>query len=854
MERLGHPRTAEGEFLEPGEPLRGIPTEAAGSWDFTSDSGSFSHFFKGWMGLIHWPVEPYVTAWIPALQPSFGLARWAFPLNSMTFQPGALAMSFQLADLRLRFNIPVDTYLISGFLDWVNIDENGNEVDIDVGSGETVFDDQGRLSYLHDFDVESKTHKVVAHGVPEEELEAKDLRETQVYVYKRMPDGSLALLADTVQVRTEYTRDMQEGGSVHDARFQAKIHGKRANRSSAGGFRYGPSEIQVYPGDKLLAVAVDRAGGYVGMQEVTAPSRAETGFLDIPFFMKMYPPDIEVEVEREYKLFGISEGQKATSLIGFEGAALQSDEQIRLRTKWMYNDCSGDPPQALPRDIPPMSVRYAEINQGGNGSKLGTDDVKPGHHTLNLKLPRTAEGFPTHHLYLHVDPRGENPTFATRTSPSGPCAEGLGRPCKSAQVTPVVLKRYTVEQVGDHGLAPATIPIQTPNTCQPLEKDVVEVETVREREPVRYTPEEVGDHGTDPKIIDGKFVLNVEKHEETRVDEFGNLFVVTVVDAYILEELKEEKAKAYIVKERIKAPEMQYSIFGFDVKHLCLEADAATQQALNCEEEEGRREDIWPEGSDEKKDTIASINFSLYDFASAVMDFKDPGQVALEDIERTFVFETSDGQQHTIRVVQGTVIVDGGEGKPEIVDGIVVFGLENMIGTGEKVNPTDFQFFRLLLQGDEGNVLWEFDLPELSGRSVALEPTVEGHSDWLEASGLTLIRVEIDGELYPESDLDLRSETNADTRARIVGREDIDGEEFYRVEAEKDDAELRWGRMIVDLRNVGRYAKPGSRIVISAYDVTGSGTSAAERIGDLTIQIQNIRTQVLIGSFSGISK
>ncbi|KFE70050.1 polymorphic toxin-type HINT domain-containing protein [Hyalangium minutum] len=142
--------------------------------------------------------------------------------------------------------------------------------------------------------------------------------------------------------------------------------------------RYGPSTLsrvasrrdsqRLLPGDRLVVFAVNHATGYSGMEVVTVPSvnqssRAEDGScpaddaaggpmavqdgsrtvsvsrctlqdLGIEADLKLYPPEIDVRVERQSRAEGSSQEALEPSLVRHKGAATTRDNFVSVATHW----------------------------------------------------------------------------------------------------------------------------------------------------------------------------------------------------------------------------------------------------------------------------------------------------------------------------------------------------------------------------------------------------------------------------------------------------------------------------------------------------------------------------------------
>ena len=74
---------------------------------------------------------------------------------------------------------------------------------------------------------------------------------------------------------------------------QAAIQRERNNR------------YRLKAGDELLIVAINRASGHTGVMKVATPT-SEDGMIDISGDMDLYPPEVKVDVTRQFKIrFGV---------------------------------------------------------------------------------------------------------------------------------------------------------------------------------------------------------------------------------------------------------------------------------------------------------------------------------------------------------------------------------------------------------------------------------------------------------------------------------------------------------------------------------------------------------------------
>ncbi|HEX8705547.1 MAG TPA: carboxypeptidase regulatory-like domain-containing protein, partial [Myxococcaceae bacterium] len=192
-------------------------------------------------------------------------------------------------------------------------------------------------------------------------LSQDDVRSTEVHFF-REDDPSTPLVSYTV-VHPESC----EGSPT-------RPHGRYAK------VRYGPASTlgrmqasrhngqRLLPGDRMVVFAINHATGYSGMEVVTIPSvnrssRAPDGScplddaaggpvpvrdggrtvlishctlqdLGITANLKLYPPELDIRVDRRARAEGVSRGDMEPSLIRHHGAATTRDDFVRVATHW----------------------------------------------------------------------------------------------------------------------------------------------------------------------------------------------------------------------------------------------------------------------------------------------------------------------------------------------------------------------------------------------------------------------------------------------------------------------------------------------------------------------------------------
>ncbi len=157
-------------------------------------------------------------------------------------------------------------------------------------------------------------------------------------------------------------------------------------------------------GEPLQVVVINRATGYIGSAEtaVEAVSQASgQSPLAIPLGdIVLQPPNLKVSVKRQYKVeMGLTQGQSRQYTVGSEGAALHSDQYVKVTTDWRAAD---DTP--LPSMLPGYTGRLTSL---GADTTLGVSSVKqfgiePGFNTEIIELKNPSADASAGHQYVHV--------------------------------------------------------------------------------------------------------------------------------------------------------------------------------------------------------------------------------------------------------------------------------------------------------------------------------------------------------------------------------------------------------------------------------------------------------------------
>ena len=137
----------------------------------------------------------------------------------------------------------------------------------------------------------------------------------------------------------------------------------------------GPYRPQLRPGDRVKIILVNRATGYIGtaLADYRSDSRGMSSFqsvgatqcgpIDQPSgapCVIMRPPNLRVRAVRTTKIEqGANKGQEKQYVIGFEGSGLDTDKIITIETEWL--DADGTP---LPEGLPGFTGRLAKVVEG----------------------------------------------------------------------------------------------------------------------------------------------------------------------------------------------------------------------------------------------------------------------------------------------------------------------------------------------------------------------------------------------------------------------------------------------------------------------------------------------------------
>jgi len=323
-------------------------------------------------------------------------------------------------------NFPVDAAVLNALIWTYTVDAAGRVVPLPAVDLEIELDDHTEF-------LAAPVDETVAGIGFATQISSRDLRDTDVYLFRQadgrllgarwgfganevaasIPDPSqfpgvaslpeclgFACLSFAMLTRGPASTTSERGG----AHFHPVVDGVSRAASEA---RYltptTPQVDFVNPGDRVRIVAVNRATGYVGTASttVTIGPGGTTVIGDAMTLIEMGPPNLRVSARRRYES---GREDSRTTQIGFEGSALTGDT-IEITTEWFDHD--GRP---LPELLPGYTGRVARSvggdvllgvgDVGGRRDALGQFPIRPGKHTVFLRLPAAEERY---HYYLHID-------------------------------------------------------------------------------------------------------------------------------------------------------------------------------------------------------------------------------------------------------------------------------------------------------------------------------------------------------------------------------------------------------------------------------------------------------------------
>ncbi len=297
-------------------------------------------------------------------------------------------------------------------------------------------------------------------------ITAEDLMDTDIYVY-RLSNNQLVCSREGLAKGTGEQNGYQDGGV--DAANQ-KIYYKLPMRGPGNNNMFGnnrnfyhnnlsgwqdanninielrgASADHLRVGEPVKVILINRATGYMGTgtatvgagigdaltgEEAMAFEESNTNLFSFSTEpIVMGPPNLKVRAERTWMTSGQQAGEKKT-LVGFEGAGLATDKEVKITVEWLDRD--GSP---LPDDLPGFTGRFAKVVEPGKlqavlgnpgqeaeveanskkgGGYIAQFGIQPGLHTEILQIPnKTDLSLDTAHYYLHVcgEPMERNPSF-----------------------------------------------------------------------------------------------------------------------------------------------------------------------------------------------------------------------------------------------------------------------------------------------------------------------------------------------------------------------------------------------------------------------------------------------------------
>ena len=190
-------------------------------------------------------------------------------------------------------------------------------------------------------------------------------------------------------------------------------------------------------GEPLTLVVINRATGYLGSASTSVLDVTDQSInIELPD-IRLFPPNLQVQVDRQYQVDkGLTAGQTRNYRVGSEGAALTSDQYVRIHTQWVKHDGT-----ALPSELPGYTGRLANLVGDGelNPSSANHFSIAPGKHTEVIKLPNPALSTTAAHQYLHVVGRELNAMPDKPDFGADPASEFPERP---GQFVPIKVAVY----------------------------------------------------------------------------------------------------------------------------------------------------------------------------------------------------------------------------------------------------------------------------------------------------------------------------------------------------------------------------------------------------------------------------
>ncbi len=272
------------------------------------------------------------------------------------------------------------------------------------------------------------------------QISLDDLRNTDLYVV-RVSDGKL--IAERIGLRESDVNPTDIGADAENSQFFYTLQIRNSFGDlfgfGYGGFKSNSSDFDKWqsdsginpelhkqqadhlqPGDQIRLYAINRTSGYMGVADTTmkAASENSTGSLSVNIdTIEMQPPNLKISAVRG---FNVKAGLEARTLredqiIGFEGAALTSDNYIAITSEW-YDPLGRPLPETLSGAGYTGRIAFLSgpqtLPQEHSGSGISTFEINPGKRLQVLQLPNHV---PTdaQHYYIHVsgEPKSGNPIF-----------------------------------------------------------------------------------------------------------------------------------------------------------------------------------------------------------------------------------------------------------------------------------------------------------------------------------------------------------------------------------------------------------------------------------------------------------
>jgi hypothetical protein len=285
-------------------------------------------------------------------------------------------------------------------------------------------------------------------------ISPQDFTNTDLYVF-RLSDGKLiserlGLAKDDWQWNDEMGADEQTSTFFYHTYLRGyygdlfrKINGTFVNELNYGDWQaksgINPALHQraadhLKPGDKVELIAINRATGYLGSVQTTMQAAGSAGTFgsDMASYIDpivLRPPNLKIWVDRK---FDIKEGlRKGTivedQIIGYEGAALSSDQIIAVHTEWLKPDGSAFPIQddsdATDMGYTGRIAFLTSDQQIASTGQVGIEHfpIKPGKHLQVVQLPGGTQANQQFYIQVSGEPSTGHPIFTT-TSSSGKSA------------------------------------------------------------------------------------------------------------------------------------------------------------------------------------------------------------------------------------------------------------------------------------------------------------------------------------------------------------------------------------------------------------------------------------------------